>query len=232
MTHNHRRLIVFDIDGTLMLSGSVVRRLFAQAFEEVFETTAPHEGLAFAGRTDRGIVRALCERSQTSARFENGFPVFAGRYSELMARHYPEAEGPRMLPGVRPLLEALTEDDRVSLMVGSGNLDTTARIKLRRFELDGFFPHGVYGNCHEEREGLFAGCLQLGREQLGWDGEPSQVWFVGDTVADVRAAKALGSCCLGVGTGPPGTGDLAEAGADASLVDLSATGRALAILLA
>jgi len=232
MAAKPRRLIVFDIDGTLLLSGPLVRQLFAQAFAEAFGVEAPHEGLAFAGRTDRGIVRALCELSRTTARFESGFPAFAQRYSELMGRHYPRAAGPFLLPGVLPLLEALQAEDSVALMAGSVNLESTARIKLRRFALDGFFARGVYGNEHEDRAGLFAGCLALGRDELGWEGRAEEVWFVGDTVADVEAAKGLGARCLAVDTGPPGTGDLDAAGADARLVDLSATSRVLAILLA
>lgn len=231
MSHDHHRLIVFDVDGTLLLSGPVVRSLFARAFEEVFEVPAPLEDLPFAGRTDRGIVRALCERSGHAAGFDDGFPRFSERYTEHMRREYPAAEGPYLLPGVRAVLEALGSQDRVTLMLGTGNLEATARVKLERFAIEHFFVDGVYGNHHEDRTELFAGCLERGRERHGWRGAAAEVWFVGDTVDDVRAAQALGARCLALGTGPPGIPSLEGAGAEAFLPDLSATERALGILL-
>jgi len=226
------RLIIFDIDGTLLLSGTVARKLFERAFEEVFAMPPLLNGLSFAGRCDRGVLSLLLQRAQASERLASEFSHFAARYAALMREQYPTAEGPRLMPGAKKLLLALSENPEVLLMIGSGNLPQTAQIKLQRFGLDTFFLHGVYGDLHEERVPLFAAALKLAREELHWSGARERAWIVGDTVSDVEAARKVGVKCLAVATGPTAADRLRAARPDALFSDLSALEDVLAVLLA
>lgn len=226
------RLIIFDIDGTLLLSGTVAKELFGRAFEEVFAMPPLLDDLSFAGRCDRGVLSLLLQRAQAAERLESEFPRFAARYSALMREVYPTAEGPRLMPGAKELLLALRERPEVLLMIGSGNLPQTAQVKLQRFGLDTFFVHGVYGDLHEERAPLFASALKLAREDLGWSGARERSWIVGDTVSDIEAAREVGVKCLAVSTGPTPADLLQEARPDSFFSDLSALEAVLAVLLA
>ncbi len=226
------RLIIFDIDGTLLLSGTVARELFERAFEEVFAMPPLLNDLSFAGRCDRGVVSLLLQRAQASERLASEFPRFAARYAVLMREQYPTARGPRLMPGAKELLFALQEKPEVVLMIGSGNLPQTAQVKLERFGLDTFFVHGVYGDLHEERAPLFASALELAREELGWSGARERSWIVGDTVSDIEAAREVGVKCLAVATGPTPADLLLEARPDSLFPDLSALEDVLAVLLA
>jgi phosphoglycolate phosphatase-like HAD superfamily hydrolase len=226
------RLIIFDIDGTLLLSGPVARELFLRAFEEVFELTADPRDLSFAGRCDRGVVSLLLQRANASQKLPASFSRFARRYASLMREVYPTAKGPHLLPGVKELLFALREDPSVLLLIGSGNLPETARVKLARFGLDSFFEHGVYGDHHEERTALFAAALTLARETMGWSGARERAWVVGDTVSDVEAAQKVGVKSLAVATGPTAAGDLRRARPDALFADLSSLEDVIGTLVA
>ena len=226
------RLILFDIDGTLLLSGPRVRELFAEAFEDTFGVEAPLDGVHFAGMTDRGIVRLLLERvgRPRSDGFEGDFARFGEAFALRMEEVYPGCEGPYLMPGVHALLHALHEDPSVILLAATGNLPRTARVKLARFGLDHFLPHGAYGDAHEGRPGLFAHALEVARAELGWRGRPEEVWILGDTRADVEAARAVGCRILAVGTGILDHADLRETGPDAWMADLGDTEAVLALL--
>jgi phosphoglycolate phosphatase-like HAD superfamily hydrolase len=228
------RLILFDIDGTLLLSGPRVRALFAESFRAVFGLEPPLDGVHFAGMTDRGIVRRLLRRAGAGLvdgdAFAVGFARFAEDFARRMEEVYPGCEGPRLMPGVRSLLQALHADPSVVLLAATGNLPRTARVKLARFGLDHFLPHGAYGDAHEEREELFRHALELARRDLGWKGRAGEVWILGDTRDDVEAARAVGARILAVGTGVPPTEDLRPLAPDAWLADLGDTEAVLRIL--
>ncbi len=242
MSSSFLHLIIFDIDGTLLLSGPRVRALFSEAFQESFGRPAPLDGLSFAGHTDRWIVRTLWQRARAEdeaaapapsageeTEFLEGFARFVRRYGELMARHYPTAEGPYLMPGVRRLLDALHRHPAVRMLVATGNLEATARIKLRRFGLDAYLPHGVFGDTHLERVDVLRQALRMAEERWG-PTDDAVVWAVGDTVADVRAAREVGVRSLAVLTGPAGIEDPRRAEPDAVLDDFSRLEEALAVL--
>jgi phosphoglycolate phosphatase len=230
MTIPPRHLIIFDIDGTLILSGPVVRECFAEAFHLACDVEAPLWGVHFAGMTDRGIFRLLLEKAGLDGDFESRFQGFRQHFVEIMESRYQDSHGPHLMPGVVELLETLSARTDVGLLLGSGNLRETASIKLARFDLERFFVGGVFGGDHAERTDIFLRALELGRSQLGWRGEAADAWVIGDTLADLDAARGAGMRMLAVATGPIPTDDLREAGADAWLADLGDTERALELL--
>ena len=222
------RPVIFDIDGTLLLSGPVVREVFAQAFADICDEAAPLWGVHFAGMTDRGILRLLLEKLGRGDEFDRLFPAFAEHFPELLGQRYPGASGPYLLPGVQDLLDALKRRREVVLLLGSGNLRRTAHIKLDRFGLLPYFVAGAFGSEHERRDAIFQDALDQSRSDLGWDGETTKAWIIGDTESDVESAHKVGARVLAVATGPSKEESLENA--DALVPDLSDTVRVLQIL--
>jgi phosphoglycolate phosphatase-like HAD superfamily hydrolase len=219
------RLLIFDIDGTIMLNGPVAGQLFVESFAKVVGRP-PAEGVHFHGNTDRGIFRAMLDGHGD---FDALYPVFAEEFAGRMRAEYATAEGPYVLDGARELIESLHAHDGAALALGTGNVRDTAYTKLQRFGLDSFFPVGGFGGDHEMRADLVRAALVDARAHYGVDFDPAETWVIGDTAADVAAAKAAGCRVMAVMTGPHREAELS--GADVVVDDLSATAERLGQLL-
>lgn len=213
-----RQLLVFDIDGTLLLSGPVVHESFARSFERAAGVPARLDGMRFAGHTDRGIFAELHGRSGSAVPLDASFEAFRTHYPADLERSYFEAEGPRLLPGVQELLDALAPRADIALSLGTGNIRESAYIKLRRFRLDGLFPVGGFGCATADRAALVQRAIDDSRDHYGAARLAPRPWVIGDTPADVAAAKACGASCVAVGTA---FGREELAGADIFVQDLA-----------
>jgi phosphoglycolate phosphatase len=229
--------ILFDIDGTLLLSGAVVRDVFVRTFERVCGRPAAGGRFSFAGLTDRGIFHRLLDGGRTpAATQETGteaaalFARFAAEYPLALDEIYPTAAGPYLLPGVAELLASLHGRGDVALALATGNLRASAYVKLRRFGLDAYFPAGGFGDDHVDRWRVFDAAIQAARRHYGSGVPAMRPWVIGDTRQDVDAARKLGLRALAVATGPAGAVDLI--GADVVLEDLSDTTAVLDALFA
>jgi phosphoglycolate phosphatase-like HAD superfamily hydrolase len=216
------KLILFDIDGTLLLSGRVVKDAFLGAFDAVTGEAGDLDGVRFAGNTDRSILRQVLVRHRREDDLDKLFGPFVRNFVDRLRVAFPRAEGPYLLPGVLPLLRAL-ERAGFALAVGTGNVRASAMIKLGRFGLERFFPAGGFGDRHEDRTAVFREAIESAREHYGWAAGARSVWVVGDTAADVYAAHAVGARAIAVATGPVPPGELASCGADRVVPDLSDT---------
>lgn len=223
-----RRLLIFDIDGTLLLNGPVTRSLFLRSFTEVTGREPAAEGLRFHGQTDRSLFRTLLGPNGTDREYERLFAAFAARFTEHLRAQYPTAEGPYTLPGVPELISSLAARSDVALALGTGNVRATAYLKLARFGLDGYFPAGGFGGEHESRADMVRAALVEAGDRYGERFEPAHSWVIGDTGNDVAAGHAAGCRVLAVGTGGSSREELA--GAEAHLDDLSDRTAAEAIL--
>ncbi len=155
-----RRLILFDIDGTLVDCGRQIRPLFAEALHQVFGTAGDLEGYDFAGKTDPQIVLELIEgagigRAAILPRVE----AVRDRYLGALGREL-RVEKMRLLPGVVEVLTELAAHDGVTLGLLSGNWESGGRIKLAPFDLNRFFPFGAFGDDQFDRFGLPALALR------------------------------------------------------------------------
>jgi phosphoglycolate phosphatase-like HAD superfamily hydrolase len=211
------RLIIFDIDGTIMLSGTVSGRLFVESFRRVVGRE-PVDGVHFHGNTDRGIFRAMLGGHDG---FDALYPEFAAEFTRRMRAEYSSADGPHVLEGARELIEALHEHEGAALALGTGNVRDTAYVKLGRFGLDDYFPVGGFGGDHERRADLVRRALDEARAHYEFDFDPAETWVIGDTEADVSAARATGCRVMAVMTGPHREAELAAA--DLIVNDLGAT---------
>lgn len=216
------RLILFDIDGTLLECGPQVRPILAEILTQVFGTAGRVETYDFAGRTDPGIVLdLLTEAGMPQEEILARLPEAKRRYAELLERSL-DRERMRLLPGVLEVLEGLLRRDDVALGLLTGNWEPGARTKLSRFDLNRFFDFGAFGCDGVYRSDLPPVALDRAERRLGRRFRPEETLIVGDTLHDVACARAHGIPVLAVATGRTTAETLREGGADRVVADLTA----------
>lgn len=226
------RLVLWDIDGTLV--DSVKLGLFA--FEDAFERvtgTPPAEVVPVAGRTDFEIALDLLQRSGVEPS-EALLERFGTELHRAMVERAEELRTRgRAYPGARESLERLGGEPHVVQSLLTGNIAANAQVKLGAFGLDTLvdLEIGAYGSDHRRRGRLVHVALQKYERKHGAALAPGDVVLIGDTPLDVRAAREGGARAVGVATGPYDLDALAEAGADAVLGDLTDTDALLSALL-
>ena len=226
-----RRVILFDIDGTLV-TGGPAKDAFRSAMIDVFGTAGDIEGLSFAGKTDPQIARELLSGvGYGPDSIEEGFPRLWQRYTERLADGLVERPM-EVLRGVPELLEALSELGDIGVALLTGNIERGAELKLGSARLTDHFALGSYGSDHEERGELPGIALERAREAWGSPIRPEHAVVVGDTPRDVLCGRQVGSRTLAVATGGFSVAQLQEAGADHVVEDLTATEEVLAFLTA
>lgn len=224
-----RRLLLFDIDGTLVLGGPA-RDAFHVALMDTFGTAGDIEEHSFAGKTDPQIARELLRGAgMTDADIDAGFPRLWERYLAYMEERLP-SDPVRVLPGVPQLLEALAARTDVGLALLTGNIVRGAELKLGSAGLWKHFRTGSFGSDHEERDELPAIALRRARETWSAAIAPGDAIVVGDTPRDVQCGRKAGMRTVGVATGHHPGGDLRSAGADHVLPDLSDTEEVVTLL--
>ena len=215
------RLVLWDIDGTLV--DSVKLGLFA--FEDAFERvtgTAPAEVVPFAGRTDFEIAHDLLERSRVEPS-DGLLERFGTELHRAMVERADELRvRGRAYPGARESLERLGREPDVVQSLLTGNIAPNAQVKLGAFGLDTLvdLEIGAYGSDHRRRGMLVEVALRKYRRKHGAALAAGDVVLIGDTPLDVAAAREGGARAVAVATGPFGAEDLAAAGADVVLADL------------
>jgi len=226
-----RRVVLFDIDGTL-ISGGPAKDAFCEAMLETFGTTGAVDKVSFAGKTDPQIVRELLTGiGYDDSQIESHLPDLFRRY--LAKLEVQLLDRPvDVLPGVPELLSALTDMEDIGVALLTGNIVGGAELKLRSAALWGHFELGSYGSDHEERDELPAIALERARRAWRDTIEPSDAIVVGDTPRDVSCGQREGTRTLAVATGHFSFDELAKTGADHVLEDLSATDEVLALLTA
>lgn len=215
-----KRLVLFDIDGTLLNCGRQVGHIFVGALREIYGGYRRPDGFSFAGKTDPMIVTEMV-RAVGLAEDEivRRLPRMRQRYIEVLDRDLDPA-GMRLLPGVIELLDRLVGRDDVLLGLLTGNWQDGARVKLSRFELGRYFAFGAFGDDGHDRRSLVPVALERAMRHGGRRFDPEDVLIVGDTALDVDCARAAGVPCVAVATGFTPAEELAAAGADHVYADL------------
>lgn len=229
-----RRLILWDIDGTLIIAGASARTAFDDAVAQVIGREPGEHGVQMSGKTDPQIaLEILTSLALTESEAREHLPGVLQALEDRLedAIHQMRADG-KVLPGVEAALAALGGDPHVLQTVLTGNMAANARVKLAVFGLDGWLDLdvGAYGSDHPDRTALVPVAMDKVRRAYGADLDPDDVWVVGETPLDLACAVASGAHCLLVATGRFALEELRALDPDAVLPDLSDTGRVLGIL--
>lgn len=216
-------ILLFDIDGTLSTSQGAGTVAMTRTFRELWGIERALEGMNFAGRSDSWIVPTALSNQGRDCSAED-LARFVDHYVPHLGQAVVERNS-RLCPGVRPLLEALVEED-VTLGLGTGNFRRAAQAKLAPLEIWEYFVDGGFGDDHPDRTELLAAGLERLRRHSS-DGAEAVV--IGDTGHDVEAGHAIGAKVVAVRTGYAQPGELD--GADVVLDDLSDLEVSMAALL-
>ena len=224
------RLVLFDIDGTLIHSGGAGVKAFAKAFATEFGIADGTERLKFAGRTDVSLVREFFGHHQippTTGNFERYFQA----YLHWLGQIAPESPG-KICPGFEEFYAGLkTRPEPPLIGLLTGNIRRGAEIKLGQHGLWDKFSFGGFADDHEERDTIAAVARQRGAERLNHPplrGE--EVLVIGDTPLDIRCARAIQAKVLAVATGNFTVEELAEFKPDWVVQDFTAIADLSAIL--
>jgi phosphoglycolate phosphatase-like HAD superfamily hydrolase len=215
------RLILFDIDGTLLECGPQAREILSGVIQEIYGRTGSIDWYDFAGRTDPGILLDVLRHAGLEE------PEIVERIPEVRARYAARLEERldagrmRLLPGVAEHLDALAGRDDVVLGLVTGNWEPGARTKLSRFDLNRFFDFGAFGCDAVNRADLPPLALERAERLTGRRFRPEETLIVGDTIHDVSCARAHGIPVLSVATGRTSAETLRESGADRVVADLT-----------
>ena len=198
-----QKLVLFDIDGTLLWSDGAGRRAMERALTHVFGSAGSSE-YRYDGKTDRQIVRELMRgEGHEDAHIDGGMERLVGAYLEGLRTELADGTRTvRVLPGVPELLDALEARADVVLGLLTGNLEAGAAAKLGAAGIDiGRFRVNAFGSDHEHRPELPAVAQARARELLDLDVQGSRIVIIGDTPADIECGRSLGARAIGVATG-------------------------------
>lgn len=215
-TNTMKKLLLFDIDGTLTYSKNRVgHKVTYAAFEELVGIPIPDDHPApFAGKTDLQIFRELAaEFGADPAVVEQQSP----NVSAALHRRFEEYATPEwiaLLPGAAELVRALAERSDVTLGLLTGNVKPCAYLKLRSNGLDGFFDFGAFGCESADRTELPPIAVERANAHTGAGFTSDNTIIVGDALGDITCAKAHGMKVFGVATGGMSAEDLRKYGAD------------------
>lgn len=220
-------IVLFDIDGTLVLTGRAGLRGMTSAFSRLYGSTTALEGIPTAGRTDRAIMSDALRAAGREVTPEEILRLRDAYIADLqveIGRPVPDFSG--VLPGVEALLDELAAQPGVSVGLLTGNFEAGARIKLGHFDLWDRFSFGAFGDDHDDRNALVPIALSRAREAGVTEPPADRVVVIGDTPLDIACARAHGARAVAVATGSYSRDQLLEAGADL-VVDTLADARAL-----
>jgi phosphoglycolate phosphatase len=207
------RILLFDIDGTLVSTGGAGAVAWKRAFDDLYGIPADIGKYTDAGMTDPDVgaktFEAVMHREPT--------PHELAQVIQRRLEHLPEAvaesEGYRVLPGVPERLRQLSRDGHLLGLI-TGNGDGAAFIKLSRGDLMRWFTFGAYAVAGIDRAGIVREAVRRGEAMIGRDVPNTEIYVIGDTPLDVQAAHAAGCTAIGVATGHYDADALSAAGAD------------------
>jgi phosphoglycolate phosphatase-like HAD superfamily hydrolase len=205
-----RRLILFDIDETILSSDGAGRRAISRVLKVVHDDI-PEEALKInmSGKTDPQIFSEILSIANKSYSDQQAIlNVFLAPYLKALDEEIAGAGSYYMHQGVMDLLHALVAHDEAYLALLTGNVETGARMKLKPFDLNKYFPFGAFGSDSANRLDLPAIALERAKVHYDIDFSPQQVIVIGDSVNDILCAHNHGARCIAVNTGKTSREDL------------------------
>ncbi len=214
------RLVLFDIDGTLVHTGHAGTQAFAKTFATEFNFHHGTEKIKFAGRTDVSLVREFFKIHGQPETPEH-FAQFFERYVFWLDHILAHSEG-KICHGVPKFIaDLLALPNPPTLGLLTGNIRLGAELKLRRYGLWEFFYFGAFADDHEDRNHIAVAALERGRRVLEKNLQPQEIIVVGDTPFDIRCGKFIGAKVLAVATGGATLDELKKCQPDWAVKDLT-----------
>ena len=225
-----RRLVLFDIDGTLLRLHGTGDQALRGALEEVWQCSTAGLQYDYGGKTERLICHELLAMAGVS---RHEVEVRIDRFWEVYARHLKQlldSARVHVLPKVPELLAAVQQEKNLVMGLLTGNCSQAAQLKLEAANLDGF-QIGVYGADHEDRRLLGPLALKKAKQELGWTLQGQHTLVVGDTPNDITCARHIGAVAVAVATGRYSFQQLQDCQPDLLFKDFSSTQQVLQALM-
>jgi phosphoglycolate phosphatase len=213
------KLLLFDIDGTLVLTGGAGIRALNRAFKQVVGIENAMEGIRPHGKTDPAIVREIFVGRGVSGHSPDTVGRILDVYVEFLPDEVRKSPAYRILPGILKFLDAFKEHSGIVCGLATGNVERGARIKLERGNLNSYFKFGGFGSDAENRTDLVRRAAENGVRLCGRSVPASDTFVIGDTPLDINAGKEAGFRTVGVATSDYSRAHLEEAGADLVMAD-------------
>ena len=204
---NQIRILLWDIDGTLMQStrAGAYKEYFAPALEKVYGSAGRLVGMQVSGMTDTQIAfEALRDEGFMVERIFAEKERLLDIFKEEMSRVISIRDNPyKMFPGVSDILAETDKNPRYLNALLTGNLSVAAEIKLRYIKLWKYFENSpnIYGEISHDRRELARDALSRVKKFLGAEIKPQQLIVIGDTPNDIACAQAIGAKVISVATG-------------------------------
>jgi phosphoglycolate phosphatase len=217
------RVLLFDIDGTLIRSGGAGKAAMEAGLQSAFGVTEILDRVPYSGRTDTGICRDLLATHDLEPSDAN-----VERLKAAYLAHLPGSlrrKGGTILPGIAEALKRERPGATVGLL--TGNIRAGAEIKLRHFGLWDYFPFGGFSDGLDDRDDVARRALNEAARHVGRTIDPQDVWVIGDTPLDVKCARAIGAKAVVVQTGWHCRDELVACGPDHLLPDFTHAGELL-----
>ena len=194
-----KRLLLFDIDGTLVTTGGAGVESLKATVRNRFRTEDDLLDIEVAGKTDRAIIHDILRKYRVDPTEEN-ITWFAREYINGLPLSLSRAHG-RVLPGIQQLLERLKPQSHIVLALLTGNLQQGAKLKLQHYGLWEFFEFGAFADDHHDRNELGAFAKKRAQLKHGHDFDVADIDVIGDTNHDVACGNAFGARTIAVATG-------------------------------
>ena len=196
-----RRLVLFDIDGTILTDRGASRSAFGDALRQVFGYDGDLARYDFSGRTDPQIAHmVLRDAGHAAADVDAALPQLWEVYLAGLARN-ATPERVHVFDGIRELLAALETHEEVVLALLTGNIEPGARLKLGGPDLNHYFPFGAFGSDSADRTQLPPIAIQRASHHLGREFRGADVVIIGDSIYDVRCGVPYEATTIAVATG-------------------------------
>ncbi len=187
-----KTLLLFDIDGTLLLTGGVGKIALEQAFEELFGVSNAWRDLDPHGKTDPAIFDELAQRELGRLLSPDEFELLMARYETIFEAQICRATRFELMPGVINLLEHLSKREDLFLALATGNFEGAGRMKLKHGALEHYFKAGGFGKDARERHKIITAGIRHAEAVAGYPFKKDRTFVIGDTEYDIAAAQKAG----------------------------------------
>jgi phosphoglycolate phosphatase-like HAD superfamily hydrolase len=201
------KLILFDLDGTILLSGGAGARAVNRACKKIHGIENVMDGIFPDGKTDIAILREIFKAMKRDFLIDEIDSLFR-EYLLFLKEEVANSLEYRVMPGIPELIKALSEREDIILGIATGNIKEAAVIKLERSGVGHYFKFGGFGSDFENREELIRIAIERGKRFLNHERGLEGVFVIGDTPLDIIHARAAGAKTVAVATGSYSVGDL------------------------